>query len=321
MHLHNSTRWPAILQQADFGTPMRYGVVIWKQTYLRRPGGALAPADDPMPITGDPVETSYGILNGDIFLRKEGADLCVLGSVRRRRKYAELAITVACGNFRHRLRVSGERAWLPTADKAKLVPSAPVPFEDLDLSYRRAYGGVARAEGLDAPDPNNPIGRGYYLSRDEAVGKLLPNIESAAVRPIRNWDDRPAPAGWGPYFMSWGLRASDAVKVDPSTGAVASISPRAFNNAHPELVLRQIDPGSRIVVDGAREQAWGFELPATLGRVSVVTGPRAFDVTSKIDGVFAWLDTDRVVVTQRANFRYVVQRGEVRGATLTEVKG
>ncbi len=321
MHLHNGTRWPALLQQADFGTPTRYAVVISKQTYARQPDGTLVPADDPVPITGDPVETSYGILNGDIFLRKEGADLCVLGSVRRKRKYAEVAVTVACAEFRHTLRVSGERAWLPTADKRRLVPSAPVPFEELDLSYRRAYGGVAQTEGLEAPNPDNPIGRGYYLTRDEAVGKLLPNIESATARPIRDWEDRPAPAGWGPYFMSWGLRASEAVKVDPNTGTLASISPRAFNNAHPELVLRQIDPGSRIVVDGARDQPWGFDLPATVERISVVVGPQTFEVTSRIDGVYAWMDTDRVVVTQRANFRYVFQRGEVRGATLAEVKG
>lgn len=321
MHLHNQTRWPAILQQADFGTPARYAVVISKQTYLRQPDGSLVPADDPMPITGDPVETSYGILNGDIFLRKEGADLCVLGSVRRRRKYAVLDLSVACGAFRHTLRVSGERAWLPTADKRRLIPSAPVPFDELDLSYRRAYGGVAQANGLEVPNPDNPVGRGYYLSRDEAVGKLLPNVESASAPPIRGWEDRPAPAGWAPYFMSWGLRASDALKVDPRTGALASISPKAFNNAHPELVLSRIDPGSRVVVDGARDQPWSFDVPSVLSRVSVVVGSQQFEVTSKIDGVFAWLDTDRVVVTQRANFRYVFERGEVRGASLTEVRG
>ncbi len=321
MHLRNDTRWPAIIQQVDFGAPTRYAVVICKQTYVRRPDGTLVPADDPMPIIGDPLETSFGILNGDIFLRKDGADLCVLGSVRRKRKQAQLAITVACGDFRHTLRVSGDRAWLPTADKKRLVPSAPLAFEELDLSYRAAYGGVARADGLEVPNPDNPVGRGYYLSRDEAVGKLLPNIESAAAPPIGDWEDRRAPAGWGPYFMSWGLRASDAVAVDPETGAVASISPKLFNNAHPELVLRRIDPGTRIVIDGARDQPWGFDVPARLGRVSVVVGTRAFEVTSQIDGVFVWLDGDRVVITQRANFRYVVQRGEVRGATLTEVEG
>jgi hypothetical protein len=321
MHLRNETRWPAMLQQADFGTPTRYAVVISKQTYLRQPDGALAPVEDPMPITGDPVETSYGTLNGDIFLRKEGADLCVLGSVRRKRKHAELAVTVACQQFRHTLRVSGDRAWLPTADKRKLVPSAPVPFDEMELSYRRAYGGVARAEGMEAPNPDNPIGRGYHTTRDEAVGKLLPNIESAAARPIRAWEDRPAPAGWGPYFMSWGLRASDAVKADPKTGTLLSISPKVFNNAHPELVLRQIDPGSRIVLDGVRDQPWTVDLPRALGRVSVVVGLQTFEATSRIDGVFVWLDTDRVVVTQRANFRYAFEREQVRGATLTEVNG
>jgi hypothetical protein len=317
MRLANETPWPALLQHADLGTPTRHAVVILKSTYLRQPDGTLAAAADPLPITGDPVETPFGMLNGDIFLRKSGADLCVLGTLRRSRRVKEAMVTVACGGFKHSLRVSGDRAWVPATWGDDLVPSAPVAFHEMELSYRRAYGGVAAAEGLQTPNPDNPIGRGYYLSREEALGKLLPNIESATAPAIRTWKDQPAPAGWAPYFMSWGLRARKAVAIEPDTGMLLNVYPSVFNNAHPELVLPAIEPGTPVTIEGARDSTWGFTIPATRGRVQVTVGAESFEVTTHIDSVLAWLDADRVVVTQRGNFKYVVTPGEQRGARLT----
>jgi hypothetical protein len=308
------------LQQADFGTESRYAVVILKATYKREPDGSLLADDDPMPIVPDPLETPYGMLNGDLFLRKQGADLCVLGTLRRSRMIKEATISIVCGGFRHALRVYGDRAWVPTGARETLVPSAPIPFNEMQLTYAHAYGGVASAEGLKAAHPDNPIGRGYYLSREEAVGKLLPNIESGSAPPIRTWNEQPAPAGWAPYFMSWGLRARGAVAYDPKDGTILNVAPSVFNNAHPELVLPQIDPGQTVAIEGARDTAWKFNLPSTRGRVRVDLGPDSFDVTSHIDGVFAWMDSERVVVTQRANFKYVVHPGQRRGATLTTIE-
>jgi len=317
MHLANETRWPALLQQADLGTTTRHAVVILKATYRRQPDGALVADDEPMPITGDPVETPFGILNGDIFLRKAGADLCVLGTLRRSRKVKEATISVACGDFKHLLRVSGDRQWTSPGRGDDLVPSAPAPFDEMELSYRRAYGGVAAADGLETPSPDNPIGRGYYLSRDEALGKPLPNIESATAPPIRSWKDQPAPAGWAPYFMSWGLRARKAVAIEPDTGTLLNVYPSVFNNAHPELVLPAIEPGARVELDGVRDSAWGFTVPAMRGRVGVTVGAASFEVPTRIDSVLAWLDAERVVVTHRGNFKYVVTPGQKRAATLT----
>lgn len=317
MVLVNRTPWPAILQQADLGTSTRYGVVIMKATYERRPDGQLVAAADPMPITGDPVETPYGILNGDIFLRKEGADLCVLGTLRRSRKVSEMMVTIACGDFKHRLRVYGDRAWIPTGLGNTLTPSAPVPFGEMELTYRRAYGGTATSDGLEAPHPDNPIGRGYALSLQEAQGKRLPNIESATAPPIRSWTDQPEPAGWAPYFMSWGLRARRSLAIDAETGVLTNIAPSVFNNAHPELVLPRIEPGTPVVLDGVRDEPWSFEIPRTQGEVQVSIGDQSFQTVTRIDGVFIWLDANRIVVAHRGNFKYTFQPGRVRRATLT----
>ena len=317
MHLDNQTPWPALLQQADFGTATRFAVVIWKATYQRWPDGTLTPAPDPMPITGDPVETPYGVLNGDIFLRKQGADLCVLGTLRRSRRLREEKISISCGDFRHSLRVHGDRTWTAVQRGDDLVPSAPAPFDEMELSYRRAFGGVTTSEGLNAAHTDNPVGRGYYLSRDEATGKVLPNIETVTAPPIRSWKDQPAPAGWAPYFMSWGLRAKASVALDPATGTLLNVYPSVFNNANPELVLPQIAPGAPVAMEGARDAPWTFQVPAVLGTVRVQMGEVTFAVTTRIDGVLVWLDTERVVVTQRGNFKYIVTPRQVRVATLT----
>jgi len=318
MRLVNQTRWPAVLQQADLGGETRYAVVILKATYLRQPDGSLIPADDPMPITGDPVETPFGVLNGDIFLRKQGADLCVLGTLRRSRKFKEGTISIACGDFRHALRIYGDRAWLPTGRGDTLVASAPVSFDEMELSYRVAYGGVAATDGLKVPYPDNPIGRGYYLSREEALGKKLPNIESATATPIRSWEDQPAPAGWAPYFMSWGLRARAAVAIDQETGTLLNVYPSVFNNAHPDLVLPGIEPGTPVTIEGVRDATWGFRIPASVGQVRVALGGETMSLATRIDGILAWIDADRVVVSQRGNFKYRFQAGQHRAATLTE---
>ncbi|XXT18518.1 DUF2169 domain-containing protein [Sorangium sp. So ce429] len=318
MRLRNTTSSTAVLQHADFGTDDRYAVVIWKLTYDLPPADGWSLSSDPMPITGDLVETDFGVFHGDIFLRKVGVDLGVLGRVRLSRPVEQTTVTLHCGAFSHSLRVTGDRVWVPTQAKNGLVPSKPVPFTQMDLSYARAFGGMAQFEGMPVPFSDNPMGRGYHLDRDDAVGKLLPNIEAAVGAHIASWEDRPVPAGWGPYPMHWGLRARSAVAVDPALGAVADISPAVFNNAHPDLVLPEIQPGARVELVGVYDNKYTFSLPRLMGNVHVQVGDRAFDVPTSIDGVFIWLDAGRLVITQRANFRYVVRPEEVRIATLTQ---
>ena len=80
-----------------------------KATYTRQPDGQLVAAGDPMPVTGDPVETPFGILNGDVFLRKKGADLCVLGTLRRSRKIRETTVSLSCGDFQHAIQIRALR--------------------------------------------------------------------------------------------------------------------------------------------------------------------------------------------------------------------
>lgn len=318
MRLLNETGFPATLERADFGTDERFAAVILKLTYKLLPGGGVDFSDAPMPLQGDPFETPFGTFHGDIFLRKLGADLCVLGRIYRTTPVTAVEVRLRCREIDSRIRVTGDRVWVEAVD-GSLVPSAPQPFTEMELSYARAFGGTALAQGMAAPFGDNPVGRGYHLERETAVGAPLPNLEPAEGPFLTAWNDVVPPVGWGPYPMHWGLRARAAVTVDPELLAVGSISPSAFNNAHPSLVLAAIEAGDAITVEGVYDQPFSVVIPRVLGNVRVQVGDAVFDETTRIDGVQLWLDAGQMVVTQRANFRYTRRDDEVRVATLSLV--
>ncbi|PRQ09743.1 DUF2169 domain-containing protein [Enhygromyxa salina] len=319
MLFENLTQAPASLHVADFGTDHRHAVVVWKRSYDLQSGlrGEWALCDEPLPIIADPLHTPYGVFHGDVFLSKLGVDLCVLGRIRRSDPTTSTIVTIRCGSFTHALRVTGDRLW--RRGLGGLVPSAPKPFLEMELSYSRAYGGVTRAEGMDVSFPDNPIGRGYFLEQEAALEGSLPNIEAQRAPPISAWDERPSPAGWGPYPMYWGLSARAGLSIDPQLQAVSEISPSLFNNAHPELVMAAIAGGEQLELKGVRDDRIAFDLPVTRGKVRVSIGSDRFDVPTRVDGVYLWLEEERLVITQRANFNYTVHPEQVRIAALLEI--
>ncbi len=319
MELDNQTSWRAILQVANLGEDPLAAVVISKATYDLLPDGALVPAAEPLPILPDLLSTPFGEFHGEFFFRKQGADVCVLGTVRRARPVKEAAVKLQVGPFHHALTVLGDRVWRATGDRKRpLAPSAPQAFTEMALSYARAFGGTADYEGQAAPWPDNPAGRGYYLTVDQARDQPLPNIESTAAPPIARWDDRPRVAGWGPYPMYWGLRASTAVQVDEKKMSVKHVSPAVFNNAHPDLVIDDVQPGDPVRIEGLSETPLALAIPRKRLRVDVTANDRTFVAPSRIDGVHIWADSHKVVVTHRANFAYLFSREDHRYAVATE---
>jgi hypothetical protein len=320
MQLDNRTPWQGMVQVADLGEPTVPAAVIFKATYDLQPDGSLTPAADPMPISADQIETPFGNLHGELFFKKRGADVCVLGTVHRSAPVREALLTLTVGNFSHRLTVSGDRTWIPTGDRRQpLAASRPQPFTEMPLGYSHAFGGTADYEGFPAVWADNPVGRGYYLSVEQAKDHPLPNIEAGDEPRIRSWEDRPRASGWGPYPMNWGLRASAAVKVDDKKMAVASVDPSLFNNAHPDLVVPALSPGDTIQIDGLRDERLAFALPRTLVRLQIDVAAQVAEVVGRIDGVFLWADAGKLVITQRATFSYEFRPREVRRVTATAV--
>src|SRR5690606_25707680 len=137
---------------------------------------------------------------------------------------------VHVGSMQRVVRIHGDRRLV--VRRGQLSSSSPEPFERMELSWRRAYGGrdhaaETRAQGsyeellarrdFDESDlalvgafsyPRNRIGSGFWIDedRDRLDGARLPNFEDVSD-PIRldrllasspdDWIDRPTPAGFG----------------------------------------------------------------------------------------------------------------------------
>jgi hypothetical protein len=318
--LTNDTGAVAYLHAVDLLEPELPAVVIVKKTYALGAGGLLSTAGDPLPLVVDQMVTDYGYFHGELFFRKRGVDVCVLGTARFDAPVRTARLRLEVGpSWSHQIDLVGDRVWARD-HRGDLVPTAPAPFQEMPLGYARAFGGVAQVNGDDVQWPDNPLGRGYYETPDAAVGQPLPNIEPAGTPAHRRWDTRVPVAGWGPYPMYWGLRGQRAVKVDATTGDIQEIAPELFNHAHPDLILDAVDAGATVRVTGLRGAPIAFSVPRERPRVEVRVGDAVSDTLGALDGVFLWADADRVVVTWRARFRYAVRPEELRGAVLTFVE-
>jgi hypothetical protein len=309
----NHSPFHAIIQVADLLTPELPAVVIIKSTIDFDDEGRLGISAQQMPLSPDPLETPFGELHGELFFKKRGVDLCVLGTVTRAQpvRYAQLRLRVG-DRWTHELWAIGDRRWVDTG--AGLVASEAVPFTQLPLGYSHAYGGRVEFNGQTATNPENPIGRGYYEEPEQARNGLLPNIELAAGPHVRHWKDAAKVVGWGPYPSYWQLRAARNVEVDSEQYSVTRVDPGIFNHAHPDLVFEELPSGTPIVIEGMRETAIRLWVPKPPAAVEVQVGDELRQIPAPIDGLFLWTDVRKLVITQRARFDYVFVPDQLRQA-------
>jgi hypothetical protein len=122
----------------------------------------------------------------------------------------ELDIGFRIGQLTKILKVTGDRTWQDGSI------SKPKPFTTMPLIYERAFGGFD-PQTKESPNPQwdmrNPLGTGFVLSSDKLNGLALPNIEYPDGL-IKNWKDKPNPAGFGPICSHWQPRVNFAGTYD-----------------------------------------------------------------------------------------------------------
>ncbi|MEO7206411.1 MAG: DUF2169 domain-containing protein [Steroidobacteraceae bacterium] len=140
---------------------------------------------------------------------KPCSDILVQGSawVPEGRPASAVDVEMRVGTLVKRLHVFGDRVW-ERGIGGSLGMSYPIPFVSMPITYERAFGGWDRT----SEDPSdhrmedrNPIGQGFATQAANCIGKPLPNIEDPD-RLIRDWDDRPAPAGMNAIDCAWSPR-------------------------------------------------------------------------------------------------------------------
>lgn len=284
MKFLNDTPFAAEMFRSSFSDERMFNSLLVRIRYrIQGSDLALAPAEQqPRDLRHTPVEDDYGTLGEDQFYPRSGTDVIVLADAVSpdARPVEALPVRLAIGPYDWTLRVSGERVWEPRG--GVLGSSRAVPFVALPLTYRFGYGGTAKTAHGAMPWANNPIGKGFYLSEDQARGQPLANIEDASV-PVTAWDQRPEPAGFAPYPPSWGLRINAITEVD-AAGTVRLLPERGLlDRAHPRLSGCLVPPGSELLIDGLGSEGDAgpvgtrcWRLPDCPVEVEILLGDRTF---------------------------------------------
>lgn len=150
-------------------------------------------------------------------------------------------IGLRVGTVEKRLRVVGDRKWqFGSTFSLTPTPTEPQPFTTMPITYDRAFGGYDEAAA--AFEPRNPTGRGFIAAKtkESVHDKPLPNIEDPAD-PIKSWDSKPQPAGFGPIDPGWLPRRKFLGTYDEKYMEERHPLPpedfslEFFNSAHPDL--------------------------------------------------------------------------------------
>jgi hypothetical protein len=226
-------------------------VVTVKATFSIAPKLDVAP--EPVPIRfadeywGEPGESSLKYA-AEVHLAKPSTDVVMVGHAWAPgdKPVARLDVSVAVGNRRRAVRVTGDREWRPGFWFLPARMTSPEPFTKMPLVYERSFGGVHEIEGKKEVlfEPRNPVGKGFVGKRrgGSLKGLPLPNLEDQG-HPVRDPKHRPAPAGFAFIPPAWEPRKSFAGTYDRAWQKTRApylpkdFDSRFFNAAHPDLVM------------------------------------------------------------------------------------
>jgi hypothetical protein len=315
MFIRNKTSLDIRLAKGHVTDELAVAALVVRRAY-RVEGDGLAPIEElPAPLPSDPPDTS-------IHPVWEGVSVTAAGHARgpKAPPFVRL-IELRVGSVVRRLSVLGDRVW--EQGGGALVRSEARPFDAIELSFARAFGGSYEVPpGLlgDLPHPGftvrhrrNPGGVGLYPDAARALGALLPNIE----RPdqlLNRWNDDPLPGGFSPCadLTGWRLESEMQPKVRAHLargGAAADFvseppSFRLLQHAPPDLVFDDLPVGTRIELSGLGDGPVRFVVPPCPCGAKV-QGPKALvEVAPRLRAVHVDADRRILITVHDLAFRY-----------------
>jgi hypothetical protein len=223
MELLNATNMQAGYTMGMEPSGREHLVVVVKGTFTIPPTGEEpVPAESQVPLieadtfTGEPGH-SAPVYEADYPLRKPRCDLLVVGSA-----YApggepveRVQVGFKVGSVSKTFHVVGDRLW-QAGDSVR--PGHVLAFEQMPISYDRAFGGVDnfhRDQARHSAYMPNPIGRGFHAELDRALvdGTPMPNTEELN-RPVERPNGQHQPMAFGPIGRGWTPRLQFAGTYD-----------------------------------------------------------------------------------------------------------
>ena len=338
MELISQVPYPA--QMMNFALPVagarpRWSVIV-KATFKLRASGVVTPVANQPPLTIADVPSAPGDTalmparyESDFVPFKPRADcLCVGTAYPPDGGATSCVVSFGVGTyFDKEILVVGDRQ-IVRLDPERLGATKPATFTSMPLTFANAYGGQDPA----LPDAavvfaDNPVGKGYAVSSDSAIGRPLPNLENPQRR-LRDWHDRVAPRTFGPVGRTWQPRLGRAgtfdgewlrqrapqVPIDFSesyyNAAPSDQQVQGYLRGDEELRLTNLHPrASRIScrLPGVRIRAIVASAARSAGQANRIS---LRDVPVNLDTL--WVDADalRVVLVWRARFHAAL--GETR---------
>jgi hypothetical protein len=281
MFVTNATSLDVSLARGHVSDELAVAAVV-VSSVLRIEGDALVPFEEPLP----PAENDPPAMLARLPLWA-GVSVTAAGVALGPAAPPHVCpVLFRIGTAERRLIVFGERRWQRRLGGA-LERSAPAPFDKIELSFTRAFGGgydvpPGVLPGTDLPHPGlrvayplNEHGVGYYPHERLAVGAALPSIE----RPdqlLRAWNDTPEPAGFTPCqdLLAWRMKDDAAARGAGPADAAAlfrDFTPplRIYHHAPPSLIFQDVPPGTPIELYGLGVEPARFVLPRSPARVRV----------------------------------------------------
>ena len=238
-------------------------------------------------------------------------------------------ISLRVGDRVENIAVFGERRWRRSF-WGTLEPTLPMPFERIALSYECAFGGsYVESPGLflgtNLPHPGgtiahplNPKGIGLYRDAKSAAGQLLPFIERSDEL-VREWNQRPRPAGLSPCPELMSLRAPTTeaqLRGEPIAPAL-----RVAHHAPGWLIFDRLAFGTRVSLVGVGKEPLAFEIPMPSFDVEAQSS-HACRATRNVRSVHIDADAQTMRVAHAYSFIYEPKHAPrlfvVRDSTLQE---
>ncbi len=306
MNFTNKTFFPSLIHRTSLDDDIIAMSVTCRITFDIAKGKANICEEQEWELHQDYWESDYGPMDKDDVYKRGGVDIMVFGSAKtpKGKKESQVVVSIFLNKKEiHKVNVFGERRW--KSFMGKLYKSDAKPFKEIALSLNNAYGGVAKWDGLDIPYPANPYGKGYYHTKEEAVGKVLPNIEHID-EPISKWREWQDPAGVG-SFPILPLKSKNYLQTNDDKTKILGIDDKFYNSAFPELIVDEIKEGDEIAIEGVTGGTpFKFVIPKVNIVLSIKLGDKKTERKMIIDQVGVLPDNNQVFISYRFPFRYQI---------------
>lgn len=323
MEFINETKWPAELFRDEIEEDKMINSFLARIRYRIRNCSELVPINDEQnnlsDIRRERIECEYGVIEEDLFYPRTGTDIIILGdAISSKGSVNGIPILVKAGPYNLAISVIGHRIWEKSMKLKKLIPSEPIPFESMPITYNRSFGGSVLNEHGNIVYAQNPVGVGLYLTQKDALGNPLPNIENID-QPIQHWDDHPEPVGLMTYPSEWGLRLDKALYRDQNgKNMQIQFNKGFFDRAHPYLSGKQLKSGDFFSIIGMNKTNISFQLPRIPIELLVQIGYNVRLLKPKIEEVFIDLKNEIVEIAFRKLFHYDFVHHSIRKTILRQ---